>query len=78
MLQNIKTPSALAMTVSQNQIEMPNQVANPNTEEPDAGPMLAPTSPINTSRPLAAGDWLRVVAGFRAPFGHDGLPTVWG
>ena len=30
------------------------------------------------SRRLAAGDWLRAVAGFSAPFGHDGMPTVWG
>jgi hypothetical protein len=27
---------------------------------------------------LPAGQWLRVVLGFDAPFGHDGLPTVWG
>jgi len=27
---------------------------------------------------LAAGDWLRAVMGFQAPFGRDGLPTVWG
>ena len=32
----------------------------------------------NQPRRLAAGDWLRAVMGFRAPFGHDGLPTVWG
>ena len=30
------------------------------------------------TRRLAAGDWLRAVAGFSAPFGHDGMPTVWG
>jgi len=29
-------------------------------------------------RRLAAGDWLRAVMGFSAPFGHDGMPTVWG
>ena len=27
---------------------------------------------------LPAGQWLRAVLGFEAPFGHDGLPTVWG
>ena len=27
---------------------------------------------------LAAGQWLRVMTGFSAPFGHDGMPTVWG
>ena len=26
---------------------------------------------------LAAGLWLRVVLGFEAPFGFDGMPTVW-
>ena len=30
------------------------------------------------TRRLAAGDWLRAVMGFSAPFGHDGMPTVWG
>ncbi len=29
-------------------------------------------------RRLAAGQWLRVMTGFSAPFGHDGMPTVWG
>ena len=29
-------------------------------------------------RRLAAGEWLRAVMGFEAPFGRDGLPTVWG
>jgi len=27
---------------------------------------------------LPAGEWLRRMTGFQAPFGHDGLPTVWG
>lgn len=27
---------------------------------------------------LPAAQWLRAVTGFEAPFGHDGLPTVWG
>ena len=27
---------------------------------------------------LDAGQWARQVAGLKAPFGHDGLPTVWG
>jgi hypothetical protein len=27
---------------------------------------------------LAPGQWMRVVMGFEAPFGHDGMPTVWG
>ena len=27
---------------------------------------------------LPAGEWLRKVLGIDAPFGHDGLPTVWG
>jgi hypothetical protein len=27
---------------------------------------------------LSAGEWLRKVLGIDAPFGHDGLPTVWG
>ncbi|MDF2441737.1 MAG: hypothetical protein JWN98_2721 [Abditibacteriota bacterium] len=27
---------------------------------------------------LPAAQWLRVMTGFDAPFGHDGLPTVWG
>jgi hypothetical protein len=27
---------------------------------------------------LSAGEWARRVLGFDAPFGHDGLPTVWG
>jgi len=31
-----------------------------------------------TAPALPAGQWLRAVLGFEAPFGHDGLPTVWG
>jgi hypothetical protein len=27
---------------------------------------------------LSPGQWMRAVLGFEAPFGHDGLPTVWG
>jgi hypothetical protein len=27
---------------------------------------------------MPAGQWMREVMGLRAPFGHDGLPTVWG
>jgi hypothetical protein len=26
---------------------------------------------------LDAGEWLRAMTGFDAPFGHDGMPTVW-
>lgn len=29
-------------------------------------------------RRLAAGEWLRAMTDFAAPFGHDGMPTVWG
>lgn len=32
----------------------------------------------HTAHALPAGQWLRAVLGFDAPFGHDGLPTVWG
>jgi hypothetical protein len=31
-----------------------------------------------TPRLVSAGQWMREVTGFKAPFGHDGLPTVWG
>ncbi len=30
------------------------------------------------TRRVSAGQWMREVTGFNAPFGHDGLPTVWG
>jgi hypothetical protein len=29
-------------------------------------------------RVISAGEWLRLMTGFQAPFGHDGMPTVWG
>ena len=34
--------------------------------------------PNSRSAMLDAGQWARQVAGLKAPFGHDGLPTVWG
>lgn len=51
----------------------------PNTSIP---PHLNQTPKTNTAQTkperLAPAMWLRVVAGFDKPFGHDGLPTVWG
>jgi len=32
----------------------------------------------HSRKSLPAGEWLRKVLGIDAPFGHDGLPTVWG
>jgi hypothetical protein len=34
--------------------------------------------PAAQTRLVSAGQWMREVTGFNAPFGHDGLPTVWG
>jgi len=36
------------------------------------------TLATGSQRVLGAGEWLRAVTGFQAPFGHDGMPTVWG
>jgi hypothetical protein len=33
---------------------------------------------LASQRVLSPGQWMRTVLGFEAPFGHDGLPTVWG
>jgi hypothetical protein len=44
---------------------------------PDAGNSNSHHSPA-PSRLISAGQWMREVTGFTAPFGHDGLPTVWG
>jgi len=33
---------------------------------------------VQAPRVLGAGEWLRAVTGFQAPFGKDGMPTVWG
>jgi len=29
-------------------------------------------------QPVSAGEWLRLMTNFSAPFGHDRMPTVWG
>jgi len=44
---------------------------------PQPSPVEAVAS-VEAQRVLPAGQWLRVVMGFEAPFGFDGMPTVWG
>lgn len=41
--------------------------------EPHAVFPQTETSPL-----LSPGEWLRVVEDYRAPFGFDRMPTVWG
>lgn len=58
------------MRTQQTVTNLPNPPHLNQTPKPNA----APTKPER----LAPATWLRVVAGFDKPFGHDGLPTVWG
>jgi len=50
---------------------------NNRTNETPRG-VAGPSHNTAAQTALPAGQWLRVVMGFEAPFGHDGLPTVWG
>jgi hypothetical protein len=52
--------------------------AHRGTESPVALSQEASNSLSTSARRVSAGQWLREVTGFEAPFGHDGLPTVWG
>jgi hypothetical protein len=49
------------------QISHVDQVATAATSDSASQPPVLP-----------AGLWLRAVLGFEAPFGFDGMPTVWG
>jgi hypothetical protein len=43
-----------------------------------ASPSEKETSQASPVIKLAPSMWLRAMTDFDAPFGHDGLPTVWG
>jgi hypothetical protein len=48
-------------------------------EEPQAVRAAQETAqPAPPKAVLGAGEWLRAVSDFRAPFGFDRLPTIWG
>ncbi len=50
--------------------------AEKQNKRTDAAQVQTRETPVR--RVLGAGEWLRAVTGFEAPFGHDGNPTVWG
>ena len=49
-------------------------------EQPENNVLASQESaqPAPSQTVLGAGEWLRAVSDFRAPFGFDRLPTVWG
>jgi hypothetical protein len=55
---------------------------NPHIQEDKPEEPQAVRAAQKTAQPapkvLGAGEWLRAVSDFRAPFGFDRLPTVWG
>lgn len=57
-----------------------NHNAQPH-QNTQTNPSFNTAEPRNGDQPsqlLSAGQWVRAVTGLQAPFGHDGLPTVWG
>jgi hypothetical protein len=64
----VKDEKIMLESKTETKTEKKNQVPNQSSV----------TDAKNTQRRISAADWLRVVGGFKAPFGHDGLPTVWG
>lgn len=55
-----------------------NQNRNDKHNHEIREPMGEQVSQEHKPQVLSAGQWLRAVVGVEAPFGHDGMPTVWG
>jgi hypothetical protein len=58
-----------------------NQSYSDSAPEPTTTLSASPMKKETDSQPvikLAPSMWLRAMTDFDAPFGHDGLPTVWG
>jgi len=53
-----------------------------STQKPNTKTSTSPSEKETTQAPpvikLAPSMWLRAMTDFDAPFGKDGLPTVWG
>ena len=55
-----------------------SDLAGATQSEASRGHHSGHANSTHKARVLSAGQWTREVLGVKAPFGHDGMPTVWG
>lgn len=66
--------------ITNHQTALASHIASAETLQTVATPISEATTKSTTStepRKLAPSLWLRAMTDFDAPFGRDGLPTVW-
>ncbi|MEO6908652.1 MAG: hypothetical protein ABI210_12260 [Abditibacteriaceae bacterium] len=75
-------PKVLLFTSNSIMSSLHNKFLSHSTQEPttktSSSQTEKETNPVQPVVKLAPSMWLRAMTDFDAPFGHDGLPTVWG